>query len=263
MKSHPQPHARTLWFLQPLLLTGLLGFHAFSHAAEPVYKTPLNDTGVTACFTTSRYYNHRCPAPGFPGQDAEFGRDKTHNDKTDGRAGFSFTKINSKGHAVAAKAARWNCVKDNVTGLMWEVKTHDRGLHDRRWLYSWYQPESQINGGGTGVENGGKCYRNQGCDTYHYVEAVNQQGWCGYQDWRLPTVEELTNVTDFSGKHPSSLYAPDANYFPDVKLAETTFWSSSPMDGDHAWGFSVDPLHFIRYEWKSEALSVRLVRSGH
>ena len=261
---NPANHFRPL--LSHLLLTGLLVIPALSQAADTLYKTPLNDTGVTACFTSSRYLGYRCPASGLPGQDAEFGRDKTHNDKTDGRAGFSFTKINRNGQAVAAKARNWNCVKDNVTGLMWEIKTHDRGLHDRRWTYSWYQPDDQINGGGAGVENGGKCYRNQGCDTYHYVAEVNQQGWCGYQDWRLPTVEELTNVTDF-GNRLSSLFAPDAKYFPDVKIVDTyfwpSFWSSSPTGGDYAWVFDVDSFDFIRGELKGEGAYVRLVRGGH
>ena len=253
----PPAHLNPL--LSRLLLTGLLVIPAISQAADPVNKTPLNDTGVTACYIDSHYYNNRCPAPGFPGQDAEYGRDKTHNDKKDGRAGFSFTKINRKGQAVAAKASSWNCVKDNVTGLIWEVKTNDRGLHDRRWRYSWYQPDNQINGGGAGVENGGKCYRNQGCDTYNYVVAVNQQGWCGYQDWRMPTVEELTNVSDFGGRGFG--YVPDPKYFPDVKSPKNMFWSSSPIDGDNAWFFGLD-LFFIHDDWKGRPYHLRLVRSG-
>lgn len=55
-----------------------------------------NDTGITA--------------PTGGGQDADFGRDKTHTDDVDGHAGFSFTKITNGGKT---------CIKDNVTGLTW------------------------------------------------------------------------------------------------------------------------------------------------
>jgi hypothetical protein len=29
-------------------------------------------------------------------------------------------------------------VRDNVTGLVWEVKTADGGLRDQKWSYTWY-----------------------------------------------------------------------------------------------------------------------------
>lgn len=262
MKTLSKPHAKIGRLPRPLLVAGLLVIAALSHAADTLYKTPLNDTGLTTCY----YYRigaDSCPVPELPGQDAEYGRDKTHNDKKDGRAGFSFTKINRKGQAVAAKAPSWNCVKDNVTGLMWEVKTSDRGLHDRRWTYSWYQPDDNINGGDAGVQNGGKCFRKRGCDTYHFVVAVNQQGWCGYRDWRLATMEELANVSDFSGLSRVDLTpVPDVKYFPDAKMADVTFWSSTPSNDSSAWYAGYDYFKFGAEDKKNERHHVRLVRGG-
>ncbi|MBP8283259.1 MAG: hypothetical protein KAX46_05010, partial [Chromatiaceae bacterium] len=105
----------------------------------PTY--PLNDTGLDWCANASQN-NLACPVSGFPGQDAESGRDVTHHDDSDGQAGFSFTKIANSGNALPAAAALgsgandWACTRDNVTGLTWEVKTNDGGLRDQDWTYS-------------------------------------------------------------------------------------------------------------------------------
>ena len=65
-------------------------------------------------------------------QDCSHGRDTTHNDNSDGHAGFSYTKLDSNGkplpdQTVDYATTPWACVKDNVTGLIWEVKTDDGG----------------------------------------------------------------------------------------------------------------------------------------
>jgi len=89
----------------------------------------LNDTGITTCSNETEN-NLTCPQTDYPGQDAEYGRDVTHNDDSDGHAGFSFTKIDENGDDLPASATSWNCVRDNVTGLIWEVKTDDGGLRE-------------------------------------------------------------------------------------------------------------------------------------
>ncbi len=87
-----------------------------------------------------------CPVATYPGQDAEYGRDATHNDNSDGHAGFSFTKLDANGNTLPTTALSWSCVKDNVTGLIWEVKTDDSGLQDMGNIYSWYNPDNNANG---------------------------------------------------------------------------------------------------------------------
>jgi hypothetical protein len=223
------------------LIVGVL-FIAFSNIAlsatvvkpvpKPVIKIRLNDTGITTCSNNTRN-GLRCPVTGFPGQDAQYGRDKTLNRNADGFAGFSFTKISSTGKALPANAPRWNCVKDNVTGLLWEGKTADGGLHDMNWTYSWYNPVKTTNGGAPGFQNNGKCATFTGCDTYAYVRAVNAAGWCGQKAWRLPTVEELTSLTSFRRTSP----ALETAYFPDANISGV--WSSTPyapnIGGFVAW----------------------------
>lgn len=174
-------------------------------------KAALNDTGFTTCL---KHDGISCPMNYVPGQDADYGRDLTHNDDKDGHAGFSFTKIQDVagvGITVAADAKEWHCVKDNVTGLVWEVKTDDSGLHDKDWTYTWYEPDSTKNGGGgAGTQNGGQCGNTSACDTFAYVQAVNTIGWCGYNDWRLPTVVELQSILDLSRTSPPRV---DINFF--------------------------------------------------
>jgi hypothetical protein len=48
---------------------------------------PLNDTGIVTCGDASSN-DLPCPVADYPGQDAEYGRDVTHNDPSDGHAGF-------------------------------------------------------------------------------------------------------------------------------------------------------------------------------
>lgn len=72
-----------------------------------------------------------CPVSTYPRQDPDIGRAATADDDSDGRAGFSFIKVDADGKPLSADAPRLSCVKDKVTGLMWERKTSDGGLRDK------------------------------------------------------------------------------------------------------------------------------------
>ncbi len=218
----------------------------------------LNDTGITSC-SDDTTNGLTCPQVTHPGQDAEYGRDKTNNDSTDGLAGFSFTKISSAGAALPADATSWDCVRDNVTGLVWEVKTDNTpaDLHDKDWTYTWFQTDPTNNGGDAGTQNGGTCSGSSSCDTSGYVQAVNAAGWCGFTDWRMPTVDELSGIAALDRINP----AIDTAYFPNTNSA--VFWSSSPnaYSGDYAWyvyfGYGYGYVGYKSYDYQ-----VRLVRSG-
>jgi pimeloyl-ACP methyl ester carboxylesterase len=222
---------------------------------EPI--EPLNDTGIDWCANAAQNFL-ACPVDGYPGQDAEYGRDATHNNDSDGHAGFSFTKLDANGNALAASATSWSCVRDNVTGLVWEVKTDDGGLRDKDWTYNWYNPDGSTNGGFAGyADNGNNCYDAARCDTYKYVADVNSQGLCGARDWRLASVDEFLSIVSNDRTGP----AIDAGYFPNT--VSSWFWSSSPYadNSDGAWAVDFDN-GYVYSGSKGNARYVRLVRAG-
>jgi len=227
--------------------------------ANPANLKLLNDTGITAC-SDATIDIPSCPVGNFPGQDAESGRDVTANDNTDGHAGFSFTKIDSDGHALAADAVSWSCVKDNLTGLIWENKTDDAGLHDKDNTYSWFNTDTSVNGGDDGVQNGGVCTGSE-CDTQDYVTVVNNVGLCGATDWRMPNVKELENMASLD----RSLPAIDTAYFPNTMGAQLEYYWSGTSDAENlnrAWWVYFYNGSSISSSLKGAEVFIRLVRDG-
>ena len=198
-----------------------------------------NDTGITACADASSN-GLPCPVAGFPGQDAEFGRDFTDADDADGRAGFSFTKVNGAGNSLPANATTWACVRDNVTGLMWEVKSTDGSFRDADQTFNWYNSDPTTNGGDAGDE-GFSCNPAQEiCNIEQYVDEINEIGLCGFADWRAPSVAELVGLIDYGAPQEPPQPAIDLNYFPNTP--RRSFWSitTSATDGSGAGAFLVD-----------------------
>ncbi|MEL6869381.1 MAG: DUF1566 domain-containing protein [Pseudomonadota bacterium] len=194
--------------------------------------TGLNDTGPAEC-------GDACPA--LDGLDASTGRDATTPDDSDGIAGFSFTKLDAAGLPLADQGALygntpWDCVRDEVTGLMWEVKTvRDpvTGADNLRIggsTFTWYSTAGVKTNGIIGTENGGTCDGDTDCDTEKFVDYVNSINLCGFADWRLPTIDELANIVYDGGP----FFGPtlDTDYFPNQEIGASNFvrgtWTGSP-----------------------------------
>ena len=163
----------------------------------------------------------------------------------------------------------WHCVKDEVTGLIWEVKTNDNGLHDKNDLYRWYNTDTTNNGGSDGFAGLGSnlCFGYDNadnttyCNTQAYVARVNAATRCGANDWRLPTREELISIVDYERGNPAiDTTIPITNYFPNT--VPNSFWSSSPSASrsDSAWVL-VFSFGYYDVDNKVTAERVRLVRS--
>ena len=63
------------------------------------------------------------------------------------------------------------------------------------------------------------------------IQACKDLNFAGHKDWRLPTVEELASLVDYSKREP----AIDTKVFPDTK--SSWYWSSTPLAGNDgvAW----------------------------
>jgi len=178
-------------------------------------------------------------------------------------ASVDYTKLDASGEALANQGAiytiePWQCVRDNVTGLTWEVKTIDGGLRDQNHTYTWYDPDPETNGGSPGMPDGGECGGGIDCDTQSYVEAVNERGLCGHNDWRMPTRSEMRSIVDFRASFP----AIDQSAFPNT--VALSFWTSDPNPTypNYAWhtDFKFGLANY--YYYKSGPKPVRLVRGG-
>ena len=223
----------------------------------PAATGKLNDTGIDWCadFNTN---NLDCPVSGWPGQDGDFGRDALARDgQLDkvgaGAAGFDFTKLDANGNDLPVTAMDWSCVRDNHTGLIWEVKTDDGGLRDKDNTYSWYDPDSDTNGGDAGDQDFGSCVGSD-CDTSSFADAVNARGLCGASDWRMPGFDELVSIVHYGRRFP----AIDTDYFPNTTSDD--FWSAQAAEFSIvAWEVNFDE-GFDSDDIKIGSNRVRLVR---
>ena len=227
----------------------------------------LNDTGITFGGEMQSGNNATCTSIGanIAQQDCSRGRDANPalNSAADGAAGFSFTKISNTGTALPATAmlggapGDWACTYDNVTGLMWEVKTMS-GRRSSDHAYTWFSSDPSNNAGATGTAGGNSCGDAAGtCDTEKFAATTNALTLCGRNDWRLPHVKELESIAHLGVVNP----AIDVAWFPNTLGG--VFWSGSPNAGDafSSWGV------FFNYGYtdtraRSEANRVRLVRGG-
>ncbi|MBV5308448.1 DUF1566 domain-containing protein, partial [Chromatium okenii] len=192
--------------------------------AVEINVMPLNDTGITSCSdATQNGLDCADTATDFPSQDAEYGRN-----------GFDFTAIDTNGNTTTptSGANPHPCVRDNVTGLMWEVKTTDEGLRDENRTYTFDEAAS-------------------------YVNAVNDLNLCGFSDWRIPTVKELYGITHL-GIFNSTI---DSTYFPNTP--NWWFWSGSPIANYASYAWYVDfDSGYADGSNRNDYFSVRLVRGG-
>ncbi len=195
------------------------------------------DTGQTQCYNDAGG-KISCPQFGedFYGQDANY----TINPP-------SYTKLDDQGNDLSDLATQWVMIRDNVTGLIWEAKTHDGSVHDMGNLYTWCDSNPETNGGDPGT-----C--EEGTDTESFIQELNNSRFGGFSDWRLPEIKKLASLSDMNA------------YFPFTNNTEPySYWShtTSAKYPLSAWRINFRYDGSCSYNAKSEKLYVRAVRGGH
>jgi hypothetical protein len=234
----------------------------------------LNDTGQSSCATATNGLLG-CPQPEFPDQDGDHGRDARARlgqltKVGAGEAGFDYSKISNSGTVLSASAVLgngpndWGCTRDNVTGLIWEVKTNNLGsLRHMAHTYTWYSSDASINGGDPGtLGTSATCSSTLAqCNTQAYVAAVNAQGLCGANNWRMPTPQELQGIVHYGRFNP----AIDPVYFVNTATSGNaqTVWTGRSLasNASGAWFVGFDGGGVGSFG-KPFGNGVRLVRAG-
>jgi len=171
---------------------------------------------------------------------------------------FDMTRLNQDGSVNDGKdyaKQPWACALDNKSGLIWEVKRTEPGLHNINNTYSWHDPNPDSNGGFAGKASGGTC-TGSNCDTESYVKAVNAEKLCGFADWHLPSRYEMGTIVDegvfYPGPTLPKAYFPES--LPGKYWTDTTF--KTRRAGAWAWRFDYGTEYV---EEKAEGLNVRLI----
>jgi len=178
------------------------------------------DTGQTKCYSDTGEIP--CPQRGqdFLGQDGNYSINP-----------LNYTKLDRGGNPLSPSATYWVMVKDNVTGLIWEVKTDDGSIHDRDDVYSW----------------------NNARDVF--IASLNGSRFGEVTDWRLPTIKELAYIMNYGRYDP----AIDTQYFPNIVSSD--YWSSTTTTDDRFSAWHIEFKHGLdKNSHKSSTYYVRAVR---
>lgn len=157
------------------------------------------------------------------------------------------------------------CVKDTVTGLIWEGKTAS-GL---RSTYSYTNYNSSVagnmqrwNGQGTAIYDATANDVAASTNSIGYVNYVNQLNLCGLgAGWRVPTKDELMGLVDASVANGQKI---NQNWFPNTGQY---YWSSSPNTENatytvYGWAVDFNSGSANAYYARYNNLYIRLVRAG-
>lgn len=216
---------------------GAASARSAAYVVKMVAAAKLPDTGTTAaqCYAAGSDDLVSCTSPAAMAlndqQDGMVGRDVTNPSNTDGKLGFSYSTVGSY--------SKEECVKDNITGLTWEGKP-TTGFRAATNTYTNYDSTTAAQfWNGTADVNPTQAQIDAATNTVGYVAAVNAAKLCGYSDWRLPTVDELQGIVDYSVAYPGPTI--DGTWFPNTQQSAqlSVYWSGTGFAGYSASAWSV------------------------
>ncbi|MGM0438303.1 MAG: DUF1566 domain-containing protein [Bacillota bacterium] len=140
------------------------------------------------------------------GEDKFFGQDGCYEFNS-----LSYTKLRARGVEIKEDLSwekGFRMVKDDNTGLIWEVKSPDKNdLNYCHADYSWKEAQE-------------------------YIKELNKKQYGGFDDWRLPLKEELRTIVDYSKPEITI----NENFFPHTR--PEFYWSGDKYLADPKliWG---------------------------
>jgi hypothetical protein len=140
----------------------------------------------------------------------------------------TYTKLDAAGTALDPGAAIWAMVRDDVTNLIWEVKTDDDTIHNKNHRYVLEDVQEK------------------------FIAQLNNNNFGGRSDWRLPTIKELYSILN----NGDAEFKIDTAYFPN-----TTFKDYSYMK-DGAYLSSTERAETPDTYWKVEFLYGQVSLTG-
>jgi hypothetical protein len=148
-----------------------------------------------------------------------------------------FVKLDDSCHKLPKSSEKWEAVYDSKSKLYWEIKKDDSSPRHYDKLYFW---------GGRNIPNYKGVPKTYG-NWNPLVEYVNESKLCGFDDWRVPTIEELASLASGSKRTGGKFWKTKGNswgrvyidptYFPHVlKMGAPFFWSTKFYE-QGAFGF--------------------------
>lgn len=136
-------------------------------------------------------------------------------------------------------------VMNESTGLMWQDNLDSKGIQ-KKWLIDEHYKTCEKNILST-------CSITLGDTASTYCKQLN---FGGYIDWRLPTLDELAHILDYSKKdfHNSHFQNWEGNYWSSDTYKQST---------KYAWFVNINTQDYITYEKKNTKKYVKCVRESN
>lgn len=204
-----------------------VAYHVMPSSPVAPLANVLPHTGITSaqCLQAGSVELVSCSTPGAIALS-----DQQDGSRVDINA-LSFSQLGKPGGGLYSKS---ECVRDNVTGLIWEGKTAT-GPRAGSNLYSNLDDvnAAQVDLGCQHLICSSRPPTQSEIDattnSVGYLRYVNSIALCGYTDWRIPTANELHSIADYSTYQSSLLLRADGfpNQPPLVAHGQYRYWTAT------------------------------------